>query len=104
VPHLSYVGDATVGREVNIGAGTITCNYDGTSKFPTIIEDQAFIGSNTNLVAPVHIGKAAFTGAGSTITRDVPNGTLAVERADQRHLEGWAKKKGRKKSDTGREV
>jgi len=92
IPHLSYVGDATVGREVNIGAGTITCNYDGQHKHPTIIEDHAFIGSNTNLVAPVRIGEASVTGAGSTITRDVPPHSLAVERADQRVIP-WKKKR-----------
>lgn len=89
IPHLSYVGDATVGREVNIGAGTITCNYDGANKHRTILEDGAFIGSNTNLVAPVTIGQNATTGAGSTITRDVPAGSLAVERAPQRSIEKW---------------
>ncbi|MEA4924789.1 MAG: bifunctional UDP-N-acetylglucosamine diphosphorylase/glucosamine-1-phosphate N-acetyltransferase GlmU [Syntrophomonadaceae bacterium] len=84
VPHLSYVGDAVVGKGVNIGAGTITCNYDGVNKWETILEDGVFIGSNTNLVAPVKIGANSITGAGSTITRDVPAETLAVERADQK--------------------
>ena len=93
VPHLSYVGDAEVGSDVNVGAGTITCNYDGKNKWPTILEDGVFIGSNTNLVAPVRIGKNAITGAGSTITRDVPADTLAVERASQKHVEGYRKKK-----------
>lgn len=92
IPHLSYVGDAQVGNSVNIGAGTITCNYDGANKYPTFLEDGVFIGSNTNLVAPVRIGKDSVTGAGSTITRDVPPGTLAVERARQRNIKGWAKK------------
>lgn len=92
IPHLSYVGDALVGREVNIGAGTITCNYDGRNKHRTVLEDRAFIGSNTNLVAPVRIGEQSVTGAGSTITRDVPPQSLAVERADQRILP-WKKKK-----------
>jgi len=96
VPHLTYLGDATVGRDVNIGAGTITCNYDGFGKHPTFIEDGAFIGSNTNLVAPVRIGAGAYTGAGSTITRDVPPGALALERADQRVFEGWAARKRQK--------
>jgi bifunctional UDP-N-acetylglucosamine pyrophosphorylase/glucosamine-1-phosphate N-acetyltransferase len=86
VPHLSYVGDATVGRHVNIGAGTITCNYDGRNKYETVLADGVFIGSNTNLVAPVKIGENSMTGAGSTITRDVPPHTLAVERAEQRML------------------
>jgi bifunctional UDP-N-acetylglucosamine pyrophosphorylase/glucosamine-1-phosphate N-acetyltransferase len=85
-PHLSYIGDAQVGKGVNIGAGTITCNYDGTNKSVTIIEDGVFIGSNTNLVAPIKIGAYSVTGAGSTLTRDVPAETLAVERAEQRHL------------------
>lgn len=96
VPHLTYLGDATVGKDVNIGAGTITCNYDGFGKHPTIIEDGAFIGSNTNLVAPVRIGAGAYTGAGSTITRDVPPGALALERAEQRVIEGWAARKREK--------
>jgi len=85
-PHLSYIGDAIIGKGVNIGAGTITCNYDGKNKYETILEDGVFIGSNTNLVAPVKLGANAVTGAGSTITRDVPAGTLAVERAEQRIL------------------
>jgi bifunctional UDP-N-acetylglucosamine pyrophosphorylase/glucosamine-1-phosphate N-acetyltransferase len=85
VPHLSYVGDALVGEEVNIGAGTITCNYDGRHKHQTILEDHVFIGSNTNLVAPIRIGEHSMTGAGSTITRDVPPHSLAVERADQKN-------------------
>jgi bifunctional UDP-N-acetylglucosamine pyrophosphorylase/glucosamine-1-phosphate N-acetyltransferase len=93
VPHLSYVGDAEIGSDVNVGAGTITCNYDGKNKWPTILEDGVFIGSNTNLVAPVRIGKNAITGAGSTITRDVPADTLAVERASQKHVEGYKNKK-----------
>lgn len=84
VPHLSYVGDATIGTRVNVGAGTITCNYDGKHKYETILEDGVFIGSNTNLVAPVKIGANAITGAGSTITRNVPPDTLAVERAQQK--------------------
>ncbi|OPX84508.1 MAG: Bifunctional protein GlmU [Pelotomaculum sp. PtaB.Bin104] len=93
VPHLSYVGDATVGKKVNIGAGTITCNYDGKSKYPTIIGDGAFIGSNTNLVAPVEVGSKAVTGAGSTITKNIPAGALGVERAKQIMVNHWASKK-----------
>ncbi len=89
VPHLSYVGDATIGKNVNIGAGTITCNYDGRNKWPTKIDDGAFIGSNTNLVAPVDIGAGAVTGAGSTITKDVPAGALGVERAKQKNVMNW---------------
>ena len=81
--HLSYIGDATIGQQVNIGAGTITCNYDGQQKHPTIIGDEAFIGSNSNLVAPVSIGDKAIVGAGSTITEDVPAESLGLERAQQ---------------------
>jgi bifunctional UDP-N-acetylglucosamine pyrophosphorylase/glucosamine-1-phosphate N-acetyltransferase len=92
IPHLSYVGDAQVGTGVNVGAGTITCNYDGASKSPTFLEDGVFIGSNTNLVAPIRIGKNSVTGAGSTITRDVPPDSLAVERAKQRVIKGWSRK------------
>ena len=90
IPHLSYVGDALVGKNVNIGAGTITCNYDGHNKAETILEDGVFIGSNTNLVAPVRIGEKAFTGAGSTITKDVPPRALAVERATQKVVDNWS--------------
>jgi len=93
VPHLSYIGDATIGRDVNVGAGTITCNYDGAHKHPTVIGDGAFIGSDTMLVAPVRIGEGAITGAGSAITRDVPADALAVERTEQRTVEGWAARK-----------
>ncbi|MEN6461060.1 MAG: bifunctional UDP-N-acetylglucosamine diphosphorylase/glucosamine-1-phosphate N-acetyltransferase GlmU [Syntrophomonas sp.] len=93
VPHLSYVGDATVGTGVNIGAGTITCNYDGVNKFETVLEDGVFIGSNTNLVAPVKIGRNSTTGAGSTITTDIPANTLGVERAKQRNIANWIRKK-----------
>ncbi|CAA7599891.1 glycerol-3-phosphate 1-O-acyltransferase/UDP-N-acetylglucosamine diphosphorylase/glucosamine-1-phosphate N-acetyltransferase [Acididesulfobacillus acetoxydans] len=89
VPHLSYVGDADIGAGVNIGAGTITCNYDGVNKHPTVVGDRAFIGSNTNLVAPVTVGEGAFVGAGSTITKDVPANALAVERARQTVKENW---------------
>ena len=85
-PHLSYIGDARIGKGVNIGAGTITCNYDGQNKWETILEDGVFIGSNTNLVAPVRVGANSITGAGSTITRDIPADTLAVERAQQKNL------------------
>ncbi len=95
VNHLSYVGDATLGRDVNIGAGTITCNYDGVNKFETVIEDNVFVGSNTALVAPVKIGENATIGAGSTITVDVPGEHLAIARGRQRNIEGW-KKPGRK--------
>lgn len=91
--HLSYIGDAEVGNNVNIGAGTITCNYDGKKKHKTIIEDEVFIGSDTQLVAPVRVGKGAYIGAGSTITKDVPEDALAISRTPQRNIEGWAKKK-----------
>ncbi|MCX8006856.1 MAG: bifunctional UDP-N-acetylglucosamine diphosphorylase/glucosamine-1-phosphate N-acetyltransferase GlmU [Coriobacteriia bacterium] len=93
VPHLSYIGDAEIGVGVNVGAGTITCNYDGRSKHKTVVEDGAFIGSDTMLVAPVRIGAGAITGAGSAITRDVPADALAVERAEQRIVEGWARRR-----------
>lgn len=97
VPHLSYVGDATVGKRANLGAGTVTVNYDGYSKHPTRIDDDARVGSDTMLVAPVHIGRGAVTGAGSTITRDVPPGALAVERAEQRNVKGYRKRKDAEK-------
>jgi bifunctional UDP-N-acetylglucosamine pyrophosphorylase/glucosamine-1-phosphate N-acetyltransferase len=87
--HLSYVGDATVGSRVNIGAGTITCNYDGANKFRTVIEDDAFIGSDSALVAPVTVGKGATLGAGTTLTKDAPPGKLTISRAKQMTLEGW---------------
>ncbi|HYC42053.1 MAG TPA: bifunctional UDP-N-acetylglucosamine diphosphorylase/glucosamine-1-phosphate N-acetyltransferase GlmU [Noviherbaspirillum sp.] len=87
--HLAYVGDATVGSRVNIGAGTITCNYDGANKFRTVIEDDAFIGSDTQLVAPVRVGKGATLGAGTTLTRDAPEGKLTVSRAKQLTVENW---------------
>ncbi|MDR1888597.1 MAG: bifunctional UDP-N-acetylglucosamine diphosphorylase/glucosamine-1-phosphate N-acetyltransferase GlmU [Zoogloeaceae bacterium] len=87
--HLAYVGDAEVGARVNIGAGTITCNYDGANKFRTVIEDDAFIGSDTQLVAPVRVGRGATLGAGTTLTRDAPAGSLTVSRARQKSIEGW---------------
>ncbi len=89
VPHLSYIGDCTIGTDVNIGAGTITCNYDGKSKHPTTVGDGSFVGSDTMLVAPVNVGAGCTVGAGSVITRDVPDGALAVERSEQRTVEGW---------------
>jgi len=88
--HLSYIGDAEVGADVNIGAGTITCNYDGVNKNKTVIEDGVFIGSDTQLVAPVRVGKGAYVGAGSTITKDVPPDALALSRVPQKTIEGWA--------------
>ena len=87
--HLAYVGDATVGSRVNIGAGTITCNYDGANKLRTVIEDDAFIGSDTQLVAPVTVGRGATLGAGTTLTRDAPAGSLTVSRSRQTSVEGW---------------
>lgn len=99
VPHLSYMGDASIGAGVNVGAGSITCNYDGRKKSPTVIEAGAFIGSDTMLVAPVRVGENAVTGAGSVITHDVPPGALAVERVEQRHVEGWAERRKDADSD-----
>ncbi|HWH32152.1 MAG TPA: bifunctional UDP-N-acetylglucosamine diphosphorylase/glucosamine-1-phosphate N-acetyltransferase GlmU [Egibacteraceae bacterium] len=90
VPHLSYIGDAEIGRDVNVGAGTITCNFDGRSKHRTVIGDGAFIGSDTMLVAPVAVGPGAVTAAGSAITRDVPADALALERNQQVHVDGYA--------------
>jgi bifunctional UDP-N-acetylglucosamine pyrophosphorylase/glucosamine-1-phosphate N-acetyltransferase len=94
--HLSYVGDATVGAGVNIGAGTITCNFDGVRKSRTTIEDGVFIGSDTQLIAPVSVGAGAYIAAGSSITKDVPPGALAVARGRQTNIEGWAEKRRRK--------
>ncbi|MCD6516008.1 MAG: bifunctional UDP-N-acetylglucosamine diphosphorylase/glucosamine-1-phosphate N-acetyltransferase GlmU [Candidatus Aminicenantes bacterium] len=91
--HLSYLGDSIVGKEVNIGAGTITCNYDGKKKHRTVIEDGAFIGSGVELVAPVKIGKNAYIGAGSTITKDVPPYSLAVSRSPQKQRKDWGRKR-----------
>jgi len=87
--HLAYVGDATVGARVNIGAGTITCNYDGANKLRTVIEDDAFIGSDTQLVAPVTVGRGATLGAGTTLTKDAPAGSLTVSRTRQTTIESW---------------
>jgi bifunctional UDP-N-acetylglucosamine pyrophosphorylase/glucosamine-1-phosphate N-acetyltransferase len=91
--HLSYIGDAVIGTSVNVGAGTITCNYDGANKWTTEIGDRAFIGSGTMLVAPVKIGDGATIGAGSTITRDAPAGELTLERSRQTTLPGWQRPK-----------
>ena len=87
--HLAYLGDATIGAGVNIGAGTITCNYDGAKKHPTTIGDGAFIGSDSQLIAPVSVGAGAYVAAGSSITEDVPPGALGIARARQRNVEGW---------------
>ena len=96
--HLSYLGDAIIGKDVNVGAGTITCNYDGVNKSQTVIEDGAFIGSGNMLVAPVRIGKQATTGAGSTITKDAPDGQLTLARGKQVSLEGWKRPEKKRKS------
>ncbi|WP_263769805.1 bifunctional UDP-N-acetylglucosamine diphosphorylase/glucosamine-1-phosphate N-acetyltransferase GlmU [Propionivibrio soli] len=87
--HLAYIGDAMIGSRVNVGAGTITCNYDGANKFQTIIEDDAFIGSDTQLVAPVRVGRGATLGAGTTLTKDAPADTLTISRAKQISIPGW---------------
>lgn len=89
INHLSYVGDATVGRKVNIGAGTITCNYDGANKHRTVIEDEVFVGSDTQLVAPVTVGRGATLGAGTTLTKDAPSGQLTLSRPKQITITGW---------------
>ena len=93
VPHLSYIGDTTMGEGVNVGAGSITCNYDGVHKNATTIGDNTFIGSDTMMVAPVNIGANAVTGASSCITKDVPDGALAIERSEQRIIEGYTARK-----------
>jgi bifunctional UDP-N-acetylglucosamine pyrophosphorylase/glucosamine-1-phosphate N-acetyltransferase len=87
--HLAYIGDATVGSRVNVGAGTITCNYDGANKHRTVIEDDVFIGSDTQLVAPVTVGRGATLGAGTTLTRDAPPDQLTISRAKQLAVPGW---------------
>jgi bifunctional UDP-N-acetylglucosamine pyrophosphorylase/glucosamine-1-phosphate N-acetyltransferase len=91
--HLTYLGDAEIGAGVNIGAGTITCNYDGVNKHTTIIDDGVFIGSDSTLVAPVRVGKGAYVGAASCITEDVPKDALAIGRGRQIVKEGWAREK-----------
>lgn len=95
--HLSYLGDSTIGRDVNIGAGTITCNYDGKHKHPTVVEDGAFVGSHSTLVAPVEIGAGSYIGAGSVITKPVPPDALGIARSPQHVKEGWAKLRREKK-------
>ena len=99
--HLAYVGDATVGAKANIGAGVVTCNYDGERKHPTDIGAGAFVGSDTMLVAPVRVGSGATTAAGSVITKDVPDGALAVGRARQRNVEGWQERRKKKRDEKG---
>ena len=91
--HLAYLGDAVIGEKVNIGAGTITCNYDGKKKHQTTIEDGAFIGSDSQLIAPVTVGNGAYVAAGSSITEDVPAGSLAIARGKQVNKEGWVDRK-----------
>jgi bifunctional UDP-N-acetylglucosamine pyrophosphorylase/glucosamine-1-phosphate N-acetyltransferase len=97
--HLTYLGDATIGTEVNVGAGTITCNYDGEKKHPTVIEDGAFIGSDTQLIAPVTVGRGAYVAAGSSVTDDVPAGALAVARGKQVNKDGWVERRKQNKKD-----
>ncbi len=97
--HLTYIGDATLGKNVNIGCGTITCNYDGVNKYQTTIEDDVFVGSDTQFIAPVTIGRGSLIGAGSTITRDVPPNALAIARSEQKNVEGWAEKNRKKKNN-----
>jgi len=99
--HLAYVGDAEVGDNTNVGAGTITCNYDGIKKNRTIIGKNAFVGSNVTLIAPVTIGDGAYIAAGSTITKDVPADSLAVARKRQEVKEGWAKRRREKSQKDG---
>jgi bifunctional UDP-N-acetylglucosamine pyrophosphorylase/glucosamine-1-phosphate N-acetyltransferase len=104
VPHLSYVGDAEIGERTNIGAATVFVNYDGAEKHPTVVGDDARVGSDTMLVAPVSIGDGAYTAAGSVITEDVPPGAMAVGRARQRNVEGWVERKrpGSKSAESAR--
>jgi bifunctional UDP-N-acetylglucosamine pyrophosphorylase/glucosamine-1-phosphate N-acetyltransferase len=97
--HLSYLGNATIGTKVNVGAGTITCNYDGEHKYDTVIEDGAFIGSDSQLIAPVRVGKGAYVAAGSSITQDVPPGALGIARGRQSVVDGWVERRKRASSD-----
>ncbi len=92
--HLTYIGDADVGRDVNLGCGIVFVNYDGNKKFRTTVGDGAFIGCNTNLIAPVSVGDGAYIAAGSTLTHDVPDNALGVARARQKNIEGWAERRG----------
>jgi bifunctional UDP-N-acetylglucosamine pyrophosphorylase/glucosamine-1-phosphate N-acetyltransferase len=96
VNHLTYIGDAFVGEDVNIGAGTITCNYDGVNKHRTVLEKGSFVGSNSCFVAPVSVGEGAYIGAGSVITKDVPGRSLGLGRARQTVIDGWVDKKNKK--------
>jgi bifunctional UDP-N-acetylglucosamine pyrophosphorylase/glucosamine-1-phosphate N-acetyltransferase len=97
--HLAYLGDAAIGAGVNVGAGTITCNYDGERKHPTVIEDGAFIGSDSQLIAPVRIGAGAYVAAGSSVTEDVPPGALAIARGRQQNILGWVARQKQKTED-----
>jgi len=99
INHLSYIGDSSVGSKVNIGAGTITCNYDGAYKHRTVIEDDVFVGSDTQLVAPVTVGKGATLGAGTTLTKNAPAGELTLSRAKQLTISGWKRPVKQKKED-----
>jgi bifunctional UDP-N-acetylglucosamine pyrophosphorylase/glucosamine-1-phosphate N-acetyltransferase len=99
INHLSYVGDAELGENVNIGAGTITCNYDGANKHKTDLGDNVFVGSNSTLVAPITVADGGFVGAGSTLTGDVPKDALAVSRAKQRNIGGWKRPTKNNKGD-----
>jgi len=101
--HLSYIGDALIGDGVNIGAGVITCNYDGNKKHKTVIEDGCFIGSDSQLVAPVKIGRGSYVGSGTTVTKDVPEGALAISRTPQRNISGWASKRMKVKKEKRKE-
>ncbi|MBQ6496070.1 MAG: UDP-N-acetylglucosamine diphosphorylase [Firmicutes bacterium] len=97
--HLTYIGDSDVGSKVNLGCGVVFVNYDGSKKYRSVVEDEAFIGCNSNLVSPVHVGKKAYVAAGSTITQDVPDGALYVARARGKVLDGWVEKRGILKKD-----
>jgi bifunctional UDP-N-acetylglucosamine pyrophosphorylase/glucosamine-1-phosphate N-acetyltransferase len=96
--HLTYLGDTTIGAGVNIGAGTITCNYDGVTKQQTSIEDGAFVGSDTQLIAPVTVGKGAYIGTGTTVREDVPAGALAVSAGKQRNIPGWVEERKKRRT------
>jgi bifunctional UDP-N-acetylglucosamine pyrophosphorylase / glucosamine-1-phosphate N-acetyltransferase len=96
--HLTYLGDATIGADVNVGCGTVTCNYDGEKKHPTRIGDGVFVGSDSILVAPISIGKGAYVAAGSTLTESVPAGALALGRSRQVNKNGWARKRAAAKN------
>jgi bifunctional UDP-N-acetylglucosamine pyrophosphorylase / glucosamine-1-phosphate N-acetyltransferase len=101
VPHLSYIGDASLGEDVNLGAGTITANYDGFRKHRTVVGDHVRVGVDTMLVAPVEIGDSAYTGAGSVITENVPEGSLGITRSKQENVEGFAARKAAKTEEEG---